>query len=167
MPFLPEFAVEQTLLEQLTKLKYKIETEDNIGPDGKFPERESHSEVILIKRLLEAAKRINDKIPKHAIEEAVNKLTQNELFEFNTFYCYLIISLINYFLFNKNDLKIEITNIFSQKIHSDFIPILSELILILFEIEEYTLYDKNLLCLFELITDIFPFFVLVFPLSRV
>jgi len=77
--FLPEFAVEQTLLEQLDKLKYKLETEDNIGPDGKFPERESHSEVILIKRLLDAAKRINTKIPKQAIEEAVNKLTQNEL----------------------------------------------------------------------------------------
>ena len=79
MTFLPEFAVEQTLLDQLTKLKYKIETEDNIGPDGKFPERESHSEVILIKRLLDAAKRINTKIPKQAIEEAVKKLTQNEL----------------------------------------------------------------------------------------
>jgi type I restriction enzyme R subunit len=79
VPFLPEFAVEQTLLEQLAKLKYKVETEDNIGPDGKFPERESHSEVILIKRLLDAAKRINNKIPKQAIEEAVKKLTQNEL----------------------------------------------------------------------------------------
>ena len=63
MIFLPEFAVEQTLLDQLTKLQYKIETEDNIGPDGKFPERESHSEVILIKRLLDATKRINNKIP--------------------------------------------------------------------------------------------------------
>lgn len=79
MTFLPEFAVEQTLLDQLTKLKYKIETEDNIGPDGKFPERESHSEVILIKRLLDAAKRINNKIPMQAIEEAIKKLTQNEL----------------------------------------------------------------------------------------
>ena len=79
MTFLPESAVEQTLLDQLTKLKYKVETEDNIGPDGKFPERESHSEVILIKRLLDAAKRINAKIPKQAIEEAVKKLTQNEL----------------------------------------------------------------------------------------
>ena len=79
MTFLPEFAVEQTLLDQLTKLKYKIETEDNIGPDGRSPERESHSEVILIKRLLDAAKRINNKIPKQAIEEAVKKLTQNEL----------------------------------------------------------------------------------------
>lgn len=79
MTFLPEFAVEQTLLYQLTKLKYKIETEDNIGPDGRSPERESHSEVILIKRLLDAAKRINNKIPKQAIEEAVKKLTQNEL----------------------------------------------------------------------------------------
>jgi hypothetical protein len=83
------------------------------------------------------------------------KSTQNELFEFNTFYCYLLISLINYLLFNKNDLKIEITNIFSQKIHNDFINILSDLIMTLFEIEEYTLYDKNLLCLFELITDLF------------
>jgi type I restriction enzyme R subunit len=79
VPFLPEFAVEQTLLDQLTKLKYKVETEDNIGPDGKFPERESHSEVILIKRLLDAAKRINTKVPQQAIEEAVKKLTQNEL----------------------------------------------------------------------------------------
>jgi type I restriction enzyme, R subunit len=79
MTFLPESAVEQALLDQLAKLQYNIETEDNIGPDGKFPERESYSEVVLIKRLLEAAKRINTKIPKEAIEEAVKKLTQNEL----------------------------------------------------------------------------------------
>ena len=54
MSFLPESAVEQALLEQLRTLNYSIEREEDIGPDGLRPERASHSEVILKKRLEDA-----------------------------------------------------------------------------------------------------------------
>ena len=50
MAFLSEAAVELALLEQLRGLGYSIEQEENIGPDGHRPERESHDEVVLKKR---------------------------------------------------------------------------------------------------------------------
>ena len=46
MSFLPEAAVEQALLEQLRGLGYQTEREEDIGPDGHRPERESHDEVV-------------------------------------------------------------------------------------------------------------------------
>ena len=42
MAFLSEAAVEQALMEQLGGLGYSIEREEDIGPDGQRPERESH-----------------------------------------------------------------------------------------------------------------------------
>lgn len=39
--------MEQALLDQLHTLGYSIEREDDIGPDGHRPERESHDEAFL------------------------------------------------------------------------------------------------------------------------
>ena len=50
MAFLSEAAVELALLEQLRALGYSIEREEDIGPDGHRPERESHDDVVLKKR---------------------------------------------------------------------------------------------------------------------
>ena len=47
MTFLSEAELEHVLLEQLQSLGYCIEREENIGPDGRSPERESHDETIL------------------------------------------------------------------------------------------------------------------------
>lgn len=47
MAFLSEAAVELALLDQLQRLGYSIEREEDIGPDGLRPERESHDEVML------------------------------------------------------------------------------------------------------------------------
>jgi type I restriction enzyme R subunit len=47
MAFLSEVASEQALLEQLRGLGYQIEHEEEIGPDGHRPERESHDEAFL------------------------------------------------------------------------------------------------------------------------
>lgn len=54
MAFLSESAIKQALLDQLRSLHYTIEIEENIGPDGHRPERESHDEVVLRKRFEEA-----------------------------------------------------------------------------------------------------------------
>lgn len=46
MAFLSEAEVEQALLAQFQALGYCIEGEEDIGPDGRRPERESHGEEI-------------------------------------------------------------------------------------------------------------------------
>ncbi len=77
MAFLSEAAVEQALLDQLRTLGYAIEREENIGPDGHRPERESHDEVVLKKRLEDAVLRLNPNLPPEAWADAIAKLTQS------------------------------------------------------------------------------------------
>lgn len=79
MAFLSEAAVEEALLAQLALLGYSIEREDDIGPDGHRPERESHDEVILKKRLADAAAKLNPGLPPQARHDAIRKVTQSEL----------------------------------------------------------------------------------------
>lgn len=84
MAFLSEAAVEQALLDQLRALDYRIELEEDIGPDAdvsksKRPERESHDEVLLKKRLEDAVARLNPGLPLEARQDAIRKVTQSEL----------------------------------------------------------------------------------------
>lgn len=79
MAFLSEAAVEQALLDQLRTLEYTIEREEDIGPDGHRPERESHDEVVLKKRLEDAVARLNPGLPLEARQDAIRKVTQSEL----------------------------------------------------------------------------------------
>lgn len=79
MAFLSEAAVEQALLDQLRALDYSIEREEDIGPDGHRPERESHDEVVLKKRFGDAVARLNPGLPLEARQDAIRKVTQSEL----------------------------------------------------------------------------------------
>jgi type I restriction enzyme R subunit len=79
MAFLSEAEVESALLDQLRALDYHIEREEDIGPDGRRPERESHDEVVLKKRLEDAVARLNPGLPLEARQDAVRKVTQSEL----------------------------------------------------------------------------------------
>lgn len=79
MAFLSEAAVELALLEQLHGLGYSIEQEENIGPDGHHPERESHDEVVLRKRLENAVALLNPGLPFEARQDAIRKVMQSEL----------------------------------------------------------------------------------------
>lgn len=79
MAFLSEAAVEQALLAQLHALKYSIEREEDIGPDGHRPERESHDEVVLKKRFENAVSRLNPGLPLDARQDAIRKVMQSEL----------------------------------------------------------------------------------------
>ncbi len=79
MAFLSEAAVEQALLDQLRALDYSIEREEDIGPDGHRPERESHDEVVLKKRFEDAVGRLNPGLPLEARQDAIRKVTQAEL----------------------------------------------------------------------------------------
>jgi type I restriction enzyme, R subunit len=78
MAFMSEAALEQMLVDQLGTLGYSIAAEEVIGPDGSHPERESHDQVILTRRLTEAVARINPNVPDEARADAVRKLTQTE-----------------------------------------------------------------------------------------
>jgi len=77
--FLSEAAVEQALLDQLRTLAYSIEREEDIGPDGHRPERESHDEVVLKKRFEDAVARLNPGLPLEARQDAIRKVMQSEL----------------------------------------------------------------------------------------
>lgn len=77
MAFLSEAAVEQALIEQLSGLGYTIASEDVIGPDGVAAERESHDQVILQQRLIDAVQRINPTLPQSAHDDAVRQITQS------------------------------------------------------------------------------------------
>jgi len=79
MAFLSEAEIEDALLDQLRALGYRIEREDEIGPDGRRPERESHDEVVLRKRFEAAVARLNPGVPLEARLDAVRKVTQSEL----------------------------------------------------------------------------------------
>ncbi len=79
MAFLSEAAVEQALLDQLRALKYSIEREEDIGPDGHRPEREGHDEVVLKKRFMTAVARLNTGMPPEARQDAIRKVMQSEL----------------------------------------------------------------------------------------
>ena len=79
MAFLSESAVEQALLDQLRALDYSIEREEDIGPDGHRPERESHDEVVLKKRFEDAVTRLNPGLPLEARQDAMRRVMQSEL----------------------------------------------------------------------------------------
>ena len=79
MAFLSEAAVEQALLDQLRALNYSVEREEDIGPDGHRPERESHDEVVLKRRFEDAVARLNPGLPLEARQDAVRRVMQSEL----------------------------------------------------------------------------------------
>lgn len=79
MAFLSEAAVEQALMDQLLALNYRIDREEDIGPDGHRPERDSHGDVVLKRRFEDALTLMNPHIPAEARQDAVRKVTQSEL----------------------------------------------------------------------------------------
>lgn len=79
MAFLSEAAVELALLEQMRGLGYSIEQEENIGPDGHRPERDSHDVVVLKKRLEDAVALLNPGMPLDARQDACRRVMQSEL----------------------------------------------------------------------------------------
>ena len=76
MAFLSEAEIESALLDQLRVLGYSIEREEDIGPDGHRPERESHNEVVLHKRFEEAVARLNPGVPPEARQDAIRRVVQ-------------------------------------------------------------------------------------------
>jgi type I restriction enzyme, R subunit len=76
MAFISEAEIELAMIDQLASLGFQVKSEEEIGPDGTDPERQSHGEVILVKRLESIVDKLNPNIPKPAREEAVRKVTQ-------------------------------------------------------------------------------------------
>ncbi|MEW6695613.1 MAG: type I restriction endonuclease subunit R [Pseudomonadota bacterium] len=79
MAFLSEADVEEALLDQFHALGYHIACEEEIGPDGTHPERESYQDVVLKGRLKAAIAHLNPGVPEEARQEAVRKVTHAEL----------------------------------------------------------------------------------------
>jgi len=79
MAFIDESEIEAALLEQLASLGYARATDDEIGPDGKKPERAANDDVVLQARLRAAVVRLNPQLPEEARDDAIRKVTQSEL----------------------------------------------------------------------------------------
>jgi type I restriction enzyme R subunit len=78
MAYLSEAAVEQVVLDHLTSLGYAVATDAEIGPDGKAPEREAYTDVVLAKRLTTAIEKLNPTIPAEARGDALRKVLATE-----------------------------------------------------------------------------------------
>lgn len=79
MAFLSEAAVEEALLGQLSGLGYSIKLDEDIGPDGHCPERDSHNEVVLKRRLEDAIARLNPGLPLEPRQNSIRKVMHSEL----------------------------------------------------------------------------------------
>jgi type I restriction enzyme, R subunit len=77
--FIDESEIEAALLEQFASLGYALATDDDIGPDGKRPERSANDDVVLQARLRAAVLRLNPRLPEAAREDAIRKVLQSEL----------------------------------------------------------------------------------------
>lgn len=71
-----EDRIEQNALEILKELGYQVLFGPDIGPEGSG-ERESYRDVVLARRLREAAARFNSHIPEAALDEAVAKVRRS------------------------------------------------------------------------------------------
>jgi type I restriction enzyme R subunit len=78
MAFISEAELENSLLKQLADLGYTLKTEDEVGPDGSAPLRESHDDVIFKKSLEAAVARLNPDLQEEARSDVVRKITQSE-----------------------------------------------------------------------------------------
>jgi type I restriction enzyme R subunit len=78
MAYLSEAAVEKLVLDDLTTLGYSISSDAEIGPDGKAPERDAYSDVVLAKRLVAAIEKLNPAIPAGARGDALRKVMATE-----------------------------------------------------------------------------------------
>src|SRR3989304_9460005 len=75
-----EQQIEEEALRMLEEEGYEYVYGPDIAPapEGKTPERERYSDVVLVGRLRKALERINPKAPKEAIEEAIKKILRDE-----------------------------------------------------------------------------------------
>ena len=75
-----EQEIEDACIEWLEDLGYEYQPGPEISPDGEKPERKDWKDVVLVERLRNALKKINN-VPDDAIDEAIKKIiypsTQN------------------------------------------------------------------------------------------
>lgn len=70
-----ESHLEEAALEWFEELGYETIFGPDIAPDGKYPEREDYSDVVLADRLRDALARINRRLSRDALEEAYRQIT--------------------------------------------------------------------------------------------
>jgi type I restriction enzyme, R subunit len=73
-----ESTVEEAALSWFEELGYTVVHGPEIAPGELFAERDSYSDIVLVKRLREALARINTQVPSDAIEESVRRVVHPE-----------------------------------------------------------------------------------------
>jgi len=66
--------LEKAVLEWFKELGYEVAYGPDISPDGLRPERNSYSDVLLLRRLRASLIRINPTLPEEAIDKAIHEL---------------------------------------------------------------------------------------------
>ena len=74
MTRITEHSIEAFAIDLFDKLGYEYIYAPNIAPDGETPERETYEQVLLVKRLQNAVKRINKSMPADAQAEAIKEI---------------------------------------------------------------------------------------------
>lgn len=74
MAYLTENELEDILEGQFRDLGYQVTTDEEIGPDGAHPERETLRDVVLWKRVDDALRRLNPRFPQDALDAARREL---------------------------------------------------------------------------------------------
>jgi len=73
-----EATVEEAALSWFTELGYGVAHGPDIAPGEAQAERDALNDVVLVRRLQDAVRRLNPKIPEEAREEAIRKLLRQE-----------------------------------------------------------------------------------------
>jgi hypothetical protein len=143
-------------------LKYKTQDFKNSINDILENNENTNVVIFILEKLSEDFYLFKDREPYLALLDWVTKTLsvivsnfKNKENEFNLYYTYLVLHLLNTVLFGKAEIKSDLNFLFTNKLDSKFPSSLLNLIKALFELEEITLHDKAYLNLFELVADIF------------
>src|SRR5688572_8773878 len=74
MSYLTESAIEAFAIKLLERQGWRYLHGPVIAPDGDAPERASYSDVLLNERMAQAVRRINHRLPAHAVEMAIKEV---------------------------------------------------------------------------------------------
>lgn len=75
---LDESLIEQAALDWFKELDYQVLHGPSIAPDGDTPERADYGQVVLVRRLQDALRRINPGMPDEVIEDAIRQVTRTD-----------------------------------------------------------------------------------------
>ena len=75
---LDESQIETVTVDYFRGLGYEYAHGPSIAPDGDAPERADYGQIVLLRRLQDALRRINPGMPDEVIEDAIRQVTRTD-----------------------------------------------------------------------------------------